>query len=135
MGVSADKFVIDLPLGRPVTINAERKGSRWDRAATTKLWREASAVFALGDKSLPRPYSGPISIGVRPMYRTARSWPDVGGVLPSAKATIDGFVDAGVLVDDGPKWVVALIFLTPQLSTFDGLRIHLFESADDWLDL
>lgn len=42
--------------------------------------------------------------------RDRRSLPDLGACFPAVKAAIDGLVDAGVLVDDGPAYLRRLIF-------------------------
>lgn len=50
---------------------------------------------------------------------------DAGNCVTSAKAAIDGLKDAGVLVDDGPRYVAAVTFLVGRRVgiAYEGLRI------------
>ena len=39
---------------------------------------------------------------------------DVAACVPAVKAAIDGLVDAGVLIDDAPQHLKAIVFAQPQ---------------------
>jgi len=52
-----------------------------------------------------------------------RRWQDTGACFPSAKAAIDGIVDAGVLLDDTPDILPQITFKRPVLGPEPGLRI------------
>lgn len=95
---------------RPITTNAERAGNRWERAKVTKEWREAFAWLAKAEQV---PQMSWISVTVEPHQKGGRLQ-DVGACNPSAKAAIDGLVDAGILPDDSPEYVRSLIFLPPH---------------------
>jgi hypothetical protein len=117
--------------GRPVTLNVERQGNRWARSKATAPVRQAAALMAA---RMP-PIEGPVEVISWPTYPDRRSWPDTGGTAPTAKAAIDGLVDAGVILEDGPKVVRRLVFLAPEKGPL-GLHVVLRalpspEGADD----
>lgn len=91
---------------RPWTMNAERKGNRWQRADLTKKWR---TMFALVTKAPCVLTEAAITVEVE--LKGPRQ--DVGACLPAAKAAIDGMVDAGLFVDDNPEHVRSLTFAAP----------------------
>lgn len=95
---------------RPFTLNAERKGSRFTRAATVRVWREAFCVLARQQR-IPRLER--ISVVVQPVFRNAKSMQDVAGCVPAAKAAVDGIADAGVVPADGPAHVIEQTFRAP----------------------
>ena len=111
---------------RPWTLNSERQGGygkqkggggKFGRAARTKEWR---AKFAELAKDLaPLRTAG---ITVLPEVRN-NVMPDTGACIGAVKAAIDGLVDAGVLPDDGPRYVRSLLFLAPVVTGVDALVI------------
>ncbi len=56
--------------------------------------------------------------------------PDVGSLGNWAKAAMDGLVDAGVLIDDKPKYVKTLKFFAPIKSDFFGMELKLIEHVE-----
>jgi crossover junction endodeoxyribonuclease RusA len=92
---------------KPLTVNTERKGNRWGRAEHVKEWREAFAWLARKER-MPRMRW--INVTVQPFQSRGRLQ-DVAACLPSAKAAIDGIVDAGVLPDDSGEYVRMVTFL------------------------
>ena len=92
---------------RPVTTNAERSGNRWVRAAATKEWRDAFAWLARRER-IPRMRW--INITVQPVQKRGRLQ-DTAACNPSAKAAIDGLVDAGIVPDDTGEYVRQITFL------------------------
>lgn len=92
-------------------LNQERKDSHYARAKHVKYWREAFALEAMVS-DLPRPIPGPVHIGVAP-YVQHNYKQDLGACFPTAKAAIDGLVDAGFLPHDGVEWVRMLSFCPP----------------------
>jgi hypothetical protein len=51
---------------------------------------------------------------------------DTGGCFPVVKALIDGLVDAGALIDDGPKYVTKLTFNSPErMDTEEGVLVRI----------
>lgn len=95
---------------RPMSLNVERAGNRFQRAPLVKEWRDAYRLLALESKIPPLEW---IHVEARPQYRTARSLPDTAACVGSVKAAIDGLVDAGVLPDDGPELVRRVTFEAP----------------------
>jgi crossover junction endodeoxyribonuclease RusA len=97
---------------RPWTLNAERTWHYHKRAQHVKEWREVFCLLALQQKI---PKLKVISLIVEPIIRDARSLPDLASCFPSYKAGLDGIVDAGVIPDDGPKYVKAVLFRAPKI--------------------
>jgi hypothetical protein len=105
---------------RPPTLNVERQQNRFLRAAWGKEWR---AEFARQAANLAPLTS--IEVTVLPELRNRSSQPDTGACIGAAKAAIDGLVDAGVLPDDGPKYVRRLTFLAPVVTGTDALVLRI----------
>lgn len=103
---------------RPWTLNVERQGNRFQRAALVREWR---AAFALLARHAHVPPLAAVEVTVTPHVRNRRSLPDTGACFGAAKASIDGLVDAGVLTDDGPDVVRRLTFLAPVVDGADAL--------------
>jgi crossover junction endodeoxyribonuclease RusA len=103
---------------KPLTVNKERAGNRWDRAAHVKEWREAFAWIAKKERI---PKMQWITVSAQPSQKRGRLQ-DVAACLPSVKAAIDGIVDAGILPDDSGEYVRMVTFL-PCLRGDDQLTI------------
>ena len=112
-------------LGRPLGLNVERQGNRWGRAAAVSVWR-VGAAEAWTDLGPPRRLS-PVVVHIEPHYQNNASRPDTGSCIPTAKAAIDGLVDAGAIPDDSPDWVKGLHFHAPMMLSDrgDGLLLWL----------
>lgn len=95
---------------RPKTLNGERSEHWRAHRGWTAEWREAFAALAAEAKI---PHLERVAVIATPYYRHRGSIPDVGACFPSAKAAIDGLVDAGVLDDDDPTHLVRLTFDAP----------------------
>jgi Holliday junction resolvase RusA-like endonuclease len=105
---------------RPWTTNQERKkGSHYQRSAVTKWWREAFRDAALEAEI---PHFESIRIEVTPILPDRRIQ-DTGACFPTAKAAIDGLVDAGVIDDDAPQYVPTITFHAPVICKQGGLEI------------
>ena len=109
---------------RPWTLNVERQGNRYKRAALVKKWRKAFADLAEGFSPLEQ-----VAVIAQPELRNRASMPDTGACIGAVKAAIDGLVDAGVLVEDGPAVVKSLTFLAPVVTGTDALEIEVQEIA------
>lgn len=107
---------------RPWTLNVERQGNRWERAALVKEWRAAFTTLALAHQI---PALTAIAVVAQPELRNRAGVPDTGACIGAAKAAIDGLVDAGVLEDDGPDQVVRLTFNRPVVTGVDALVIRI----------
>ena len=105
---------------RPWTTNQERKkGSLYQRSAVIKWWREAFRDAALEAEI---PHFDSIKIEVTPILPDRRIQ-DTGACFPTAKAAIDGLVDAGVIDDDAPQYVPTITFHAPVICREGGLEI------------
>lgn len=112
---------------RPVCVNEERKMTKYPRAEFVRNWREAFEKLARAQRPARRFDQVHITVVHHRLNR--RSMPDVGGCLPSAKAAIDGLVDAGVLPADDPKHVLQLTFVAPVVSGYEALELIVTEAA------
>jgi crossover junction endodeoxyribonuclease RusA len=111
--MSGRTFRLVVP-GRPFLLNRERKLHPRARAAEVRYWRGAAKLLARH-----APLLDAVTVTARPHVRD-RIPQDVAACYPSAKAIIDGLVDAGVLRNDGPSVVTALTFLPVRLGSPEG---------------
>lgn len=111
---------------RPWTLNVERQGNHWRRAALVREWRTTFAWLALEQRIPPL---GCIEVTATPEVKHRGSMPDTGACIGAVKAAIDGLVDAGVLEDDGPDQVTALTFCAPVVTGVDALTIRIESSG------
>ena len=82
-------------------INSNSRMHPQKKGKLTRLWREAAKAAALG---LP-PFACPVHI-VAYVQKPVRNRFDPGNWYPTAKAVVDGIVDAQLLTDDDWKRVV-----------------------------
>lgn len=113
---------------RPWTTNQERKkGSHYVRSEQTKWWRTAFHDAAV---EADIPHFESIRIEVTPILPD-RKIQDTGACYPTAKAAIDGLVDAGVVDDDSPRYVPTITFHSPVLSNQAGLEVLIIPTYED----
>lgn len=95
-------------LDKPVGMNEGRQLHRMVRAAHDRTWRHAFAMLAKAGR-IPAINTCTIQwVHERP---NRRSIPDTAyGCAYSAKAALDGLVDARVIPDDNPNHVIAQTF-------------------------
>lgn len=105
---------------RPLTVNQERAGHWRAHRAATREWRQTFHLLAIAEKV---PHLEACTIDVVVIRKDRRAAPDPGGVLPAAKAAIDGLVDAGVLDDDSDRYVRALTFLPHRIEACNALEL------------
>jgi crossover junction endodeoxyribonuclease RusA len=86
-------------------INANDRLHFRAKAKLTKAWREAAAACVTWDQLTPFDAIERASITVAIRFPTNRRR-DVGNYYPTAKAILDGLVDAGVLPDDNDQHVI-----------------------------
>lgn len=108
---------------KPPLLNANQQMHWAVKAKKIKEIRSRSAWLAMVAR-VPRLQRAVIVIIVHPGVRTRRFDPQ--NWAPSAKAAIDGLVDAGVLPDDSAKHLTRLSYEagTPWPSTGIELRIR-----------
>lgn len=84
-------------------LNSNQRLHRMVHAKRTAAWRKAAneAVWEHGAWS---PFVRPVHITVTIHKTRAGRW-DAGNLYPTAKAIVDGLVDAGVIPDDSNEWV------------------------------
>ena len=105
--MNAEQYEIVVDVGRPLLSNYTRH--RQVLAREKRMWREAGCWMARKAK-VPR--LGSVQVAAWGIYPT-RTMPDVGGIAPTLKAVLDGIVDAGVLEDDKPPFVVCEALYEP----------------------
>ena len=98
-----------------LTVNRERKQGHWSARATTTAETRLLAKAA----ARTQPPFDHVRILVRPVQPKGRL-ADTGAHAPSAKAAIDGLVDAGLIVDDDGRYIRSLTYLAP-VKTWPGL--------------
>lgn len=116
-----DRFKIDLTLmgRRPTSLNQERNQHFRKRVEDTKWWREGFCWAAI---EAGMPHLEAAEVIVQPILNT-RNWQDTAACFPSAKAAIDGLIDANVLDDDTPDILPTITFKRPILGKQAGLRL------------
>lgn len=91
------------------------------RAAHAREWREAFGWLARRNQV---PAFERAVLIVQP--HLAKGQPqDVDACHPAAKAAIDGLVDAGVLISDGPRHVIEIRYMAALPDSQDGLSIFI----------
>ena len=115
------KYAVELSLmgRRPISLNQERNQHFRKRVEDTKWWREG---FAWAAVEAGMPHLVAAEIIVQPILNT-RNWQDTAACFPSAKAAIDGLVDARVLDDDTPDILPTITFKRPILGKQPGLKL------------
>ena len=84
-------------------LNSNDRLHRMASAARTKQWRAAAATTAWAS-----PYWFDFEVPVHivcTIHKTRAGRWDAGNLYPTAKAIVDGLVDAGVIPDDSNEWV------------------------------
>lgn len=119
------KFVVQVDCdARPVTTNAVANMHRMAWAGKTAKTR---ALWCDVIKTANVPHLEQVVITITPLHKDKRSPQDPAACAPEAKAAIDGLVDAGVLEDDNGKFLVAVVFLPPEITGSNGLRMTINE--------
>jgi len=109
---------------RPWTLNSERRWHWSKRANVVKGTRERFFWLA---KEANIPKLDVVKIDVVPLVESRRQVADVAAHYPSAKAAIDGLVDAGIIPDDNDRHISRISFYASVEWEHDGLRIVVTE--------
>lgn len=120
--MTARTWTVELPVGIPL-INANRRQHWAAKAKLTRALREAALVCARRDH-IPHLTRAHIIVEFRPPDRRRR---DVHNLYPSAKACIDGVVDAGVLVDDSDQYLTGPDMRIGAIEKPGRLVLHITE--------
>lgn len=94
------------------TVNAERRMFHHDRAKRVALIRNDTRILA----RRPTPFVVPVTVEFLPYQKAGKGsarLADTANHLPPCKAVLDGLVDAGLLVDDSPEYVVSQTWYPP----------------------
>lgn len=94
--------------------------NKYKRAALVKEWREAFEILAREAKI---PALEDVSIVITPYAKDKRWRADTSSCHPTAKASIDGLVDAGVMEDDNPDYLKFVGFNAPIINGEDALEM------------
>lgn len=121
--ISDVPYVVEV-WGEMWTLNKERTLHHFARAKKVKEWRHATCVAA---KARKIPKLKAIEVRFTPHRRNRQGLADTGGHFPVAKAMIDGLVDAGILIADGPDTVRRLVFEAPVISGESKARLEIIE--------
>lgn len=116
---------------RGLTTNAERKLDRYERARIVRAWRVIGKAQAHNARRRSGALLTPVHAFVTPLQATNRHTADVGAHLPTAKALIDGAVDARLIPGDEPRYLSRLTFEAPELGGHDGIRLVIATAAGD----
>lgn len=83
-------------------LNSNQRLHRMVAARRVASWR--SSAFDAAMKRTDRAFEAPVHI-VCTVHKTRAGRWDAGNLYPTAKAIVDGLVDAGVIPDDSNEWV------------------------------
>ena len=87
-------------------LNSNDRLHRMKAAQLTAIWRNAGTVAVLDQIGKPVvAFSGRVHITAKVWKKKAGRW-DVGNWYPSAKAAVDGIVQAGLIRDDSNEYVL-----------------------------
>lgn len=122
MDVTARTWTVALPVGFPL-LNANQRQHWRTKAKITRNIRIA-AMFCAKNVRVPALARAQIVAEYRPPNRRRR---DVHNLYPSAKAAVDGLVDAGVLPDDSDAYLVGPDMRLGEVEPGGRLLLHITE--------
>jgi hypothetical protein len=120
--VNGRTWTVELPPGLEL-LNANQRKHWSAKGRTTKAIRDAAHMFALADR-IPAVSRAYIVAEYRPPNRRRR---DVHNLFPSAKAAVDGLVDAGVLPDDSDEYLTGPDMRLGEVVAGGQLVLHITE--------
>ena len=120
--MSARTWTVELPAYMPV-INANRRMHHFRRAELTRNIRSTAFVCAKHLK-VPALQRAHIVCEFRPPDHRRR---DVHNLYPTAKAAVDGLVDAGVLPDDSDRYLIGPDMRLGDVEPGGRLVLHITE--------
>lgn len=113
---------VALPAGLPL-LNANRRQHHMAKARLTRAIRDVAHMLARSDR-VPALERAHIVCEYRPPDRRRR---DVHNLFPSAKAAVDGLVDAGVLPDDSDEYLTGPDMRLGEVVKDGQLVLHITE--------
>lgn len=126
--MTARRWTLTMTGGRPMTMNEHRTLHFRARAKYDAGVREWWAWAALGAQI---PHLERIRLEVTPLHKNNASPQDVAACAPYEKAARDGLVDARVVPDDGPKFVLSCLFNAPRVCGVDGLELVVIDASEE----
>src|SRR5512139_4032897 len=84
-------------------LNSNQRLHRMQQAERVRVWRSAAFDAAM-TRNGRGGFDQPVHI-VCTVHKTRAGRWDAGNLYPTAKAIVDGLVDAGVIPDDSNEWV------------------------------
>jgi hypothetical protein len=123
--MTRDVIFLHLPRCPLWTLNSERRLNHFRRAELTATVRSLAAAEAVRIRTLIGTIKPPVGIEVG--VTTGRRGPlaDAGAYVGVAKAAIDGLVDAGMLPDDGPRYVQWVRLWAPVRGAESALEVRI----------
>jgi Holliday junction resolvase RusA-like endonuclease len=130
------QWVIEIPPGTPI-VGGNSRQDRWSRNARVQRLKEAAAVLAmkqriqpLGQCDITVAYESPPRAKAKRHPLASDCITDSDNVAPTAKALVDGLVQAGLWASDGRKRVRKVTCeLSAQVHPRGQLRITITELA------
>jgi hypothetical protein len=124
------KQIILFVPGEVWSINAERSMHHHARALLVKPMRHLGMLVArnvINSASDAVKFTVPVAVTFRPFQKNLGPTADTANHIGPCKAVLDGVVDAGLIQDDTPEYVVSQTFLPPVRvpATATGIEITL----------
>lgn len=118
-------FQVFVP-GQIWTINRERNINRYQRAEMVAELRKAARILTLQEMrsngGTRWAFTVPVTVEFLP-YQKPGVIADTANHLPACKAVLDGLIDAGLIDDDSPKYVISQTFYPPVKSRIVGISV------------
>lgn len=115
-------WTVELPIGVPL-LNANKRQHYMAKARLTKAIRQIARNYAIRE-AVPALQRAHVVVEYRPPDRRRR---DVHNLYPSAKAAVDGLVDAGVLPDDSDRYLTGPDMRLGEVVKSGRLVLHITE--------
>ena len=111
--------------GRPILSNDR---DHWRVKAKRVARLRADAAMLVNPHLLGGPFTRPVIVHARAnMPRRGRPI-DADAIAPAVKAVVDGFCDAGLLIDDGPRQVYEYRYRCPLRSESWSITVGIVET-------
>lgn len=98
-------YTITVPAVRPY-LTVSKQSPHWSYNLQKKAWRDAGWAAARMDTTIPRDKPLGFVRIIATVHITDTHRQDVSNFFPTFKAIIDGFCDAGILVDDSDSHLI-----------------------------